>query len=113
AGGYVSRRLSVGLGRKWLALNYMRTSVMAKTSPDGVFIGRMVCLLDQTSASEGDICPAMFREAGLGTLIGKRSWGGVVGISNRGPLIDGGSISVPESGLASKTGEWIIEGYGV
>jgi tricorn protease len=55
----------------------------------------------------------MFREAGLGPLIGKRSWGGVVGITNRGPLIDGGSVSVPEFGLANKNGEWIIEGYGV
>jgi tricorn protease len=45
--------------------------------------------------------------------VGRRSWGGVVGISGRGPLIDGGSISVPESGMASTKGEWIIEGYGV
>ncbi len=55
----------------------------------------------------------MFREAGLGPLIGRRSWGGVVGISGRGPLIDGGSISVPESGMANTKGEWIIEGHGV
>ena len=55
----------------------------------------------------------MFREAGLGPLIGKRSWGGVVGISNRGQLIDGGGISVPESGFANTKGEWVIEGYGV
>ncbi|HYY42226.1 MAG TPA: S41 family peptidase, partial [Pyrinomonadaceae bacterium] len=46
-------------------------------------------------------------------LIGKRSWGGVVGISNKGPLIDGGSISVPETGFANAKGEWIIEGHGV
>ena len=73
----------------------------------------MVALLDENSASDGDIFPAMFREAGLGPLIGKRSWGGVVGITNRGQLIDGGVVNVPESGFASKTGEWIIEGYGV
>ena len=70
-------------------------------------------MLDENSASDGDIFPAMFREAGLGPLIGKRSWGGVVGITNRGQLIDGGTVNVPESGLASKNGEWIIEGYGV
>ena len=46
--------------------------------------------ISETSASDGDIFPAMFREAGLGPLIGKRSWGGVIGISGRGPLIDGG-----------------------
>jgi tricorn protease len=55
----------------------------------------------------------MFREAGLGPLIGKRSWGGVVGIGNRGPLIDGGTIYVPESAFASASGQWIIEGHGV
>jgi tricorn protease len=55
----------------------------------------------------------MFREAGLGPLIGKRSWGGVVGITNRGSLIDGGSVNVPEFALANTKGEYIIEGYGV
>jgi len=70
-------------------------------------------LLDETSASDGDIFPAMFREAGLGPLIGKRSWGGVTGITNRGTLIDGGTINVPEFGFASKDGQWILEGIGV
>jgi len=112
-GGNVSRMLIERLRRKLLAVNYSRTADEANTYPDGVFIGPMVALLDGNSASDGDIFPAMFREAGLGPLIGKRSWGGVVGISGRGPLIDGGGISVPESGLANTKGEFIIEGYGV
>jgi tricorn protease len=112
-GGNVSRMLIERLRRKVLALNYSRTNDDASTYPDGVFIGPMVAVLDENSASDGDIFPAMFREAGLGPLIGKRSWGGVVGITNRGQLIDGGTVNVPESGFASKTGEWIIEGYGV
>lgn len=73
----------------------------------------MVALLDENSASDGDIFPSMFREAGLGPLIGKRSWGGVVGITNRGVLIDGGTVNVPEFGLTNKNGDWIIEGHGV
>jgi tricorn protease len=72
-----------------------------------------VCILDEDSASDGDIFPAMFREAGLGPLIGKRSWGGVIGITNRGTLIDGGTVNVPEFGFTSAEGEWIIEGRGV
>ncbi|HEX7771963.1 MAG TPA: S41 family peptidase, partial [Pyrinomonadaceae bacterium] len=112
-GGNVSRMLIERLRRKVLALNYSRTNDEAATYPDGVFIGPMVALLDENSASDGDIFPAMFREAGLGPLIGKRSWGGVVGITNRGQLIDGGVVNVPEFGFANKTGEWIIEGYGV
>jgi tricorn protease len=112
-GGNVSRMLIERLRRKLLATNFSRTVDDANTYPDGVFIGPMVALLNEYSGSDGDIFPAMFREAGLGPLIGKRSWGGVVGISNRGSLIDGGSIFVPESGFASAKGEWIIEGYGV
>ena len=49
----------------------------------------------------------------LGPLVGKRTWGGVVGISGTGPLLDGGSISVPDSATASLDGRWIIEGHGV
>ena len=112
-GGNVSRMLIERLRRKVLALNYSRTNDEAATYPDGVFIGPMVALLDENSASDGDIFPAMFREAGLGPLIGKRSWGGVVGITNRGQLIDGGVVNVPEFGFTNKAGEWIIEGYGV
>jgi tricorn protease len=48
----------------------------------------MIALLNENSASDGDIFPYMFRAAGLGQLVGKRSWGGVVGISNRGTLLD-------------------------
>jgi tricorn protease len=55
----------------------------------------------------------MFKQAGLGPLIGKRSWGGVVGITSHGPLIDGGQVNVPEFGFADVNGNWIIEGHGV
>jgi tricorn protease len=112
-GGNVSAMLIQRLNRSWLATGFARTSDTPTTYPRSVFIGPMVCLLDQNSASDGDIFPAMFREAGLGPLIGKRSWGGVIGITNRGTLIDGGVVNVPEFGFASTDGRWIIEGYGV
>ncbi|HEV2827773.1 MAG TPA: S41 family peptidase [Pyrinomonadaceae bacterium] len=112
-GGNVSRMLIERLRRKVLGLNYSRTDDEANTYPDSVFNGPMVALLDQNSASDGDIFPYMFRKAGLGPLIGKRSWGGVVGIQGRGALIDGGQIFVPGSGLTDENGNWVIEGYGV
>lgn len=112
-GGNVSRMLIERLRRKVMGLNYSRTSDVPGTYPDGAFAGPMAAILDERSASDGDIFPYMFREAGLGPLIGRRSWGGVVGISGRGPLVDGGNIFVPESGLANVKGEWVIEGYGV
>jgi tricorn protease len=113
AGGNVSRMLIERLRRKVLALYYQRGDEAPATYPDGVFRGPMVALLDGNSASDGDMFPAMFREAGLGPLIGKRSWGGVVGIINRGNLIDGGVVYVPGFAVASRDGQWIIEGHGV
>ncbi len=112
-GGNVSRMLIERLRRKLLAVGFSRTVEDPSTYPDGVFIGPMAALLNENSASDGDIFPAMFRQAGLGPLIGKRSWGGVVGITNHGQLIDGGTVNVPEFGFANTKGEWVIEGHGV
>lgn len=112
-GGNVSRMLIERLRRQVLALTYSRNNEDPATYPDSTMMGPMVCLLNENSASDGDIFPAMFREAKLGPLIGKRSWGGVVGISNRGTLVDGGVVNVPEFGFANPKGEWIIEGIGV
>jgi tricorn protease len=112
-GGNVSQMIIERLRRQLLATGYNRTSDVGTTYPGVVFTGPMVCLLNETSASDGDIFPAMFRQAGLGPLIGKRSWGGVIGITNRGNLLDGGVVNVPEFGFADTKGNWSIEGVGV
>ena len=112
-GGNVSRMLIERLRRKLLGINYNSYSEEGNPYPDGVFIGPMIAILNENSASDGDIFPYMFREAGLGLFVGKRSWGGVVGINNRGTLIDGGVVNVPQSALANAKGEYIIEGHGV
>ena len=112
-GGNVSRMLIERLRRQVLALGYSRNDSRPSTYPDGVFRGPMVTILNENSSSDGDIFPAMFREAKLGPLVGRRSWGGVVGITNRGTLIDGGVVNVPEFGFATAKGAWTIEGYGV
>jgi tricorn protease len=113
-GGFVSALVIERLSRRLLATGFSRNSDYAGIYPDGsVFYGPMVTLLNETSASDGDIFPAMFKQAGLGPLIGKRSWGGVIGITDHGELIDGGRVNVPEFGFASADGQWIIEGHGV
>lgn len=112
-GGNVSQMLIERLSRRLLGSSFARTSEFTSSYPDAVFTGPMVCLLNENSASDGDIFPWMFRTAGLGPLIGKRSWGGVVGISDHGPLIDGGTVSVPEFGHADAQGQWSVEGIGV
>jgi len=101
------------LNRKLLGIDFARGSESFGTYPAQVFHGHMAVLISETSASDGDIFPYMFRQLGLGPLIGKRSWGGVVGITDWGPLIDGGSVNVPQFGNAAANGEWAIEGEGV
>jgi tricorn protease len=112
-GGNVSQWLIERLDSKLLGTGFGRIDDYPETYPQTAFHGPMVCLLNETSASDGDIFPYMFRQAGLGPLIGKRSWGGVVGISGRGPLVDGGRVFVPEAGTNAVDGSWVIEGHGV
>ncbi len=112
-GGNVSRMLIERLRRELLGTEFSRGDTFTGTYPDAVFLGPKVCLINETSASDGDIFPYMFKQAGLGPLIGKRTWGGVVGISGHGPLLDGGTVFVPEFATASVKGEYVIEGHGV
>ena len=113
-GGNISSMVIERLSRRLLGTGFSRNSEYTGTYPYApTFYGSLVALLSETSASDGDIFPAMFKAAGLGPLIGKRSWGGVIGITDHGPLIDGGRVNVPEDGFASTDGQWIIEGHGV
>ncbi|MFU8832763.1 MAG: S41 family peptidase, partial [Wenzhouxiangella sp.] len=109
-GGNVSQMLIERLARQPMSLGYSRTQPETTTYPYQAFAGHLVALLDENSASDGDIFPWQFRNAGLGPLIGKKSWGGVVGITNHGPLIDGGTVNVPEFGFADIDGNYVIEG---
>ncbi len=112
-GGNVSQMLIARLSLPLLGTSFERLDRQTNTYPYTVFYGPKVCLIDETSASDGDIFPYMFRQAGLGPLIGKRTWGGVVGISGHGPLLDGGEVFVPEFATASVEGKYVIEGHGV
>ena len=73
-------------------------SATASTSPEASspFPGPRVMLINQNAGSGGDMFPYLFRKAGLGPLIGLRTWGGLVGIAESAPLVDGGSLQVPE-----------------
>lgn len=110
-GGNVSPMLIERLRRE--AIMASRARDRAPTpNPAGVMMGPMLTLMDEFSASDGDIFPHRFRKSGLGKLVGKRSWGGVVGIWGSLPFVDGGTLNRPESALYDETG-WIIEGHGV
>lgn len=80
--------------------------------PDAHF-GPKCMLINGQSGSGGDAFPAYFRMAGLGKLIGTRTWGGLVGLSGTPALADGAQVSVPSFGYYERDGTWGIEGHGV
>jgi tricorn protease len=112
-GGHVSQLIIERLRRVMLMTRFARNYDDVGTYPRYLMRGPMVCLINETSASDGDIFPHAFRKAGLGPLIGKRTWGGVIGITSHGPLIDGGIVYVPQFGTNDVDGSWILEGQGV
>ena len=112
-GGNISRMVITRLTRTMLSLDYSRNQATGSPYPESVFVGPKLVLIDQDAGSDGDIFPWMFRTAGLGLLVGERTWGGVVGITDHGPLMDGGAVNVPEFGYANAKGEWTVEGHGV
>ncbi|MBX6365474.1 MAG: PD40 domain-containing protein, partial [Gemmatimonadetes bacterium] len=83
------------------------------TWPPAAHNGPQVMLINGWSGSGGDAFPFYFRQAGLGPLIGKRTWGGLIGISGVPPLVDGGYLTVPTFAIYSTDGQWIIENDGV
>jgi len=75
--------------------------------------GPKAMLINGWSGSGGDCFPFYFQKAGLGPLIGTRTWGGLIGITGTPPLVDDGSVTVPTFGIYNTKGDWIIEGHGV
>lgn len=111
-GGNVSPMLIERLARQAVMMDIARGSV-PRPDPEALIMGPKVCLINEFSASDGDIFPYRFKRMQLGKLIGKRTWGGVVGIRGTLPLVDGGYLNKPEFATFSLEGQWIIEGEGV
>ena len=113
AGGNVSEMLIERLAGVLREIRFGRNHAAAGTYPSVVQPGPKVALINEGTSSDGDIFSYQFRQWKIGRLIGKRTWGGVVGISDHGTLLDGGKVFVPEFGTADENGRWIIEGHGV
>jgi tricorn protease len=113
-GGNVSSMIIERLSRKLLGVGFDRNASATGTYPPQTFYGYMAALISESTASDGDIFAYMFKQAQLGPTIGKRTWGGVVGINDYGPLIDGGQVEVPEfTAIADLQGNYKVEGEGV
>ena len=81
--------------------------------PFGTMPGPKVMIVNEYAGSGGDYMPWMFRRAQIGPLIGKRTWGGLVGIGGTPSLMDGGGITAPNFAFYSPEGKWEIENHGV
>ena len=82
--------------------------------PPGASFGPKVMIANEMSGSGGDALPWMFKNAHAGILVGKRTWGGLVGICNGVPnLIDGGNVTAPNCGVYGTKGEWEVENRGI
>jgi tricorn protease len=81
------------------------------TTPLALF-GPKVMIVNEYAGSGGDALPWYFRRAGIGPLVGKRTWGGLVGIGGYPRLIDGGSVTAPHFAFWSPDGKWDVENHG-
>ncbi|HMQ07221.1 MAG TPA: PDZ domain-containing protein [Saprospiraceae bacterium] len=83
------------------------------TTPMAGIWGPKVMIINERAGSGGDLLPYMFKEAGIGPLIGTRTWGGLVGTWDTPPFIDGGRFVAPRGGFFDVHGQWAVEGVGV
>jgi tricorn protease len=81
--------------------------------PVGAIFGPKVMLINQNAGSGGDAMPWYFRKAGIGKLVGTRTWGGLVGIGGYPSLIDGGYVTAPRYAIYGLTGDWEVENHGI
>lgn len=83
------------------------------TSPAAGIWGPKVMIINEMAGSGGDLMPYMFKRRKIGPLVGKRTWGGLVGTWDTPVLIDGGTMIAPRGGFFSREGKWAVENEGV
>jgi tricorn protease len=82
-------------------------------TPTASIQGPKAMIIDESAGSGGDLLPWMFRNLGMGTLIGKRTWGGLVGVLGFPVLMDGGVITAPNFAIWTPDEGWVVENEGV
>ena len=113
-GGNISPMIIERLQRTVYRMTMRRGSDRTGTTPEGTHTGPKVLLINKYSASDGDLFPWSFKANNLGTVIGTRTWGGIVGISGPLPYVDGTDVRVPFfTNYDAATGQWIVENHGV
>jgi len=112
-GGNISPMIIERLLRHPYRMTMYRGSNINGTIPEGTHYGPKVLLINKYSASDGDLFPWSFKENKIGTVIGTRTWGGIIGISGSKPYLDGTDIRTPFFTNYDMRGNWIVENHGV
>jgi len=92
--------------------NNVAGSRMPFTSPSAGIWGPKVMIINEMAGSGGDLMPWMFHHRKIGTLVGKRTWGGLVHTADTPQFIDGGSMIAPRGGFFTRDGKWAVENEG-
>jgi tricorn protease len=120
-GAVIDERFNGGGTAADYIIDYMRRPLLNRwatregedfSTPSASIYGPKVMIVNEYAGSGGDLMPWLFRKAGVGTLVGKRTWGGLVGIYDFPPLIDGGYVSAPRVAFYNLQGEWDVENFG-
>ncbi|HET7535537.1 MAG TPA: PDZ domain-containing protein, partial [Candidatus Didemnitutus sp.] len=111
-GGSLADYIIDYLGRPLMSLNLPREGDIAK-SPAAAIFGPKAMIINEFAGSGGDAMPWYFRKAHIGQLVGKKTWGGLVGIGGYPQLIDGGSVTAPRWALFGTGGQWEVENVGI
>ncbi|MFP5260615.1 MAG: PDZ domain-containing protein [Blastocatellia bacterium] len=121
-GAVIDERFNGGGTAADYIIDYMRRPLMnywqtregkTFTTPVGSIFGPKAMIINEYAGSGGDALPWYFRKAGVGPLVGKRTWGGLVGIYDYPQLIDGGFVTAPRVAFWSPKGDWDVENHGV
>ncbi len=111
-GGYISDYIIDYLTRKPMSMNVTRWGKTAICPPMAIF-GPKVMLINQFAGSGGDALPWYFKMAKVGTLVGERTWGGLVGIGGYPSLMDGGTVTAPRIAVEGLNGTFPVENHGI
>lgn len=112
AGGQAADYVIDVLNRQLLAWWSPRYGAIYRTPAAAIF-GPKVMIINEMAGSGGDLMPWMFHHTQTGTLVGKRTWGGLIGVGGYPTLLDGGNVTAPSFGFFSPAGEWDVENHGV
>jgi len=120
-GAVIDERFNGGGTAADYIIDYMRRPLLNKwatregedfSTPSASIYGPKVMIINEYAGSGGDLMPWLFRKSGIGPLVGKRTWGGLVGIYDYPLLIDGGFVTAPRVAFYNLQGEWDVENHG-